>query len=217
MHKMQGKDVIVQLSKSLLDPGKAKLLHLTALIEGLKGDLDLADVPECSRPQVLQSIYVSTGCDYVSYFAGIGKCSFLSTFYQYAGFIAAGTPPWPHGSLGEISPDLSDQHSLCSFLRLVGCSYFKKNASAFEQKTPVALYNSVKEPDELETHKKWLDAIRRRVWMRADLKRHNVPSYDALKLHWHRSLWVLGLWHSATGNDIELPGICHYANGWARG
>ena len=202
MEKMPGKDIVVQLSRSLLDPAKAKLLHLTALVASLNGDPDLADIPMCNRPQALQSVFVSTGCDYVSYFAGIGKCSFLKTFFQYASFIAGGPPMHPPGSLGFILP----QDSFCSFVRLVGCAYFMKNASAFEHCTPVALFNAAKQADNSERHKSWLDMIRRRVWMRADLERNNLPTLDALKLHWRRSLWVLGLWHSATGNDIELPG-----------
>ena len=30
---------------------------------------------------------------------------------------------------------------------------------------------------------------------------------EALQLHWHRCLWVLGLWHASTDEiDIDLPG-----------
>ena len=32
-------------------------------------------------PQALQSLYVCTGCDYVSFFVGMGKASF---FYQHS-------------------------------------------------------------------------------------------------------------------------------------
>ena len=46
--------------------------------------------------------------------------------------------------------------------------------------------------------KEWLDIIQRRVWMKADLESHNVPTTDALRLHWHKCLWVLELWHLAT-------------------
>ena len=46
--------------------------------------------------------------------------------------------------------------------------------------------------------KEWLDIIQRRVWMKADLENHNVPTTDALRLHWHKCLWVLELCHLAT-------------------
>ena len=53
---------------------------------------------------------------------------------------------------------------------------------------------------------KWLAAIRRTVWLRADSDSGNVPTMEALQLHWHRCLWVLGLWHASTDNEIDLPG-----------
>ncbi len=77
----------------------------------------------------------------------------------------------------------------------------------FEHVSPVALYNSVSTTtDILETHTKWLDAIRNGVWLRADCEANNVPTVEALTFHWHRCLWVLGLWNSSTENEIQLPG-----------
>ena len=43
--------------------------------------------------------YVSMGCDYNPFFAGIGKGSFLRAFYMYAEFISA------DGSLSDLSND----------------------------------------------------------------------------------------------------------------
>ncbi len=59
--------------------------------------------------------------------------------------------------------------------------------------------------DILETHTKWLDAIRNGVWLRADSEANNVPTVKAL-FHWHRCLWILRLWNSSTENEIQLPG-----------
>ena len=44
------------------------------------------------------------------------------------------------------------------------------------------------------------------MWERADTEDKTMPSTEALKLHWNRSLWVLEMWHQATSNDIDLPG-----------
>lgn len=90
----------------------------------------------------------------------------------------------------------------------MGCAYFRSHASAFEFTSPVALYNSVNVigSDTYDTHKKWLTLIRKAVWLRADMETQNMPSVEALKLHWCRCLWILGLWHSSTENDIDLPG-----------
>lgn len=59
----------------------------------------------------------------------------------------------------------------------------------------------------------WLKCIRDIVWQRADSEDHTMPSIEALKLHWKRSLWVILMWNVATQNDIELP-MSEY--GWER-
>lgn len=205
VHLMPDRQIIVQLSKSLTS--SPKLLHLNALIQALESDPDLSKVPTSMRPQALQSLYVCTGCDYISFFVGIGKCSFLSAFFQYASFITSGLQP--SGSIGSISLNRRD-HSLFSFLRLVGCAYFRLHVSAFEHTSPVSLYNSLGNTHDLwDIHARWLTLIRNGVWLRADSESQNVPTAEALQLHWFRCLWVLGLWHSSTGNEVELPGILY--------
>jgi len=72
-------------------------------------------------------------------FTGIGQANFMSTFFQYASFIAGGIDP--PGSIGEFSLD-TQSPSMLSFLRLVGCAYLKKHPSAFELQTPEELFHS---------------------------------------------------------------------------
>ena len=36
---------------------------------------------------MLQTLFICTGCDYVSYFAGIGKSTLLKVFFQHASFV----------------------------------------------------------------------------------------------------------------------------------
>ena len=199
---MPGKEIVVQLSKSLTS--STKILNLNVLVEALERDPDLSQIPTSFRPQALQTLYVCTGCDYISFFTGIGKCSFLTTFFQYASFIGSGVQP--KGSIGDISLHCSDQ-SLFSFMRLVGCAYFRIHVSAFEYGTPVTLYNSLEDTQDIwDTHTQWLALIRNGAWLRADNESQNVPTAEALQLHWHRCLWVLGLWHSSSENEVELPG-----------
>ena len=83
---------------------RARYLHMTNMLSALSKDPDLSEIHIQSRPQVLQSIYVATGCDYTSFFNGLGKVTFLATFFQHAAFIAGrNSPP---GSMGEMSMDL---------------------------------------------------------------------------------------------------------------
>ena len=204
MNMMPGRHIIVQLSKSL--SVSAKLLDLNSLVLALERDPDLSTVEVGNRPQALQTLYICTGCDYTSFFVGLGKCNFLTTYFKYASFISSGSHPHPSGSIGCISLDHND-HSLYSFLRLVGCAYFRLHASVFEHTSPVSLFNSMdSDADPAEKHSKFLTEIRNGVWLRADSEAQNLPTMEALQFHWYRCLWVLGLWHSSTENEIELPG-----------
>ena len=115
---LQECDVIIQLSKYTDD--RARYLHMTNMITALTKDPDLSEIHIQTRPQVLQSIYVATGCDYTSFFNGLGKVTFLATFFQHAAFIAGrNSPP---GTIGEMSLDLQSNAKF-SFLRLIGCAY----------------------------------------------------------------------------------------------
>ena len=192
--------IIVQLSKD--HTHGARFLCLNTLLDALSNDPDLADILPNLRPQAMQSLYISTGCDYVSFFTGIGKASFLSTFFQHASFIAGGREP--PGSIGEFSLD-AQSPGMLSFLRLVGCAYFRKHSSAFELHTPEALFHSTEGTTMTERHEKWLSNIRRTVWQRADSESHNMPSTEALKLHWKRAVWIVAMWHSSTANELDLP------------
>ena len=199
---MPSSDIIVQLSKP--SDKESRFIHMNSLIQALENDPDLSELPPSILPQILQSVYVATGCDYTSFFCGLGKASFLSTLFQYATFIALGVDP--PGSLGIVSLD-RDSPSLYSFLRLVGCAYFRKHTSLFSPMTPLTLFHSISDPkDTWDHHDKWLGIIRSKVQLCVDTERQRLPSTQALQLHWERCLWVLGMWHSATQNDIDLPG-----------
>ena len=101
-------DVFVQLSKSPTDT--AKFIHQNGLIQALASDPDLASVPTNEQAQALQTLYVCTGCDYISFFQGIGKVSFLQTFFQNAKFIL-GDPTLP-GTIGHVTT-IHDNPEVC--------------------------------------------------------------------------------------------------------
>ena len=100
----------------------------------------------------MQQVYIVTGCDYVSYFSGIGKATFLNCFYQHADFILA------NEDISMTCTSTSTQGFL-SLIRLIGTVYLKKNlatgVSKLSFETPVQLYNSVIAEDEEKKHKLW--------------------------------------------------------------
>ena len=130
-------------------------------------------------------VYVATGCDYISYFKGIGKV-FLNVLYQHATFITAGLDP--AGSLADITME-NTQMGLLAFVRLVGCAYFKKHLTRFRLDTPEAIFRSIR-ADSQEKHRQWLDLIRNTVWEKTADESHYVPSYEALGFHWKCCTWV---------------------------
>ena len=102
-----------------IDFSEAKLcdhvyIQLTrgSLNHAVQNDPDLMSIGPNIQLQVLQTLYVVTGCDYVSFFKG-----FLNTFFQHASFISSGDPP---GTLSEVH----SEEVFLSFLPLVGTVYF---------------------------------------------------------------------------------------------
>ena len=79
--------MVVQVNK--YSARELRLLSLGSLIKALQNDPDLGR-SSSDPPQILQSIYVATGCDYISFFSEIGKATFLRYFHQYAHCITAG-------------------------------------------------------------------------------------------------------------------------------
>ena len=141
----------------------------------------------------------------------MGKASFLSTFFQYASFIASGDPP---SSIGEVSLD-KESLSIFSFIRLVGCAYFKSYASTFEHPTPVIYSNPSSTWDH---HTKWLARIRKTVWLRED-----SDSTCLQKMRWIYQVHVCVHALVTTPVTCTIITLCHkYANialtgyGWSR-
>ena len=46
-----------------------------------------------ARCVTLQSLFICSGCDYISYFKSIGKATFLNNFFQHAAFICGQDMP----------------------------------------------------------------------------------------------------------------------------
>ena len=103
-----------------------------------------------------------------------------------------------------------------SFLRLVGCVYFRKHKAVFLPSfpTPTTLFNSLfidgQEPP--AHHSAWLDLIREKIWSRIKYEDEMVPSYEALLRHWQRSCWVASVWSQSTSNHITYPPL--HNHGW---
>ena len=70
-------DIYVQLNRE-----GSKYMHLSSLPDTECNDRELGTISDSRLLQCLQTLYVITGCDYTSFFHGIGKVAFLKTFYR---------------------------------------------------------------------------------------------------------------------------------------
>ena len=206
--------ILVQVSKLDKD---LKLLDLTILIDALKRDPALVGLAEEHIPQIMQTLFAATGCDYVSFFAGIGKSTFLKVFFEYVTFIMGDKTPPPFSTM-VTSDNMKQeaQDSVLAFIRLVGCAYFKKHLNAFFGKTPESTFNTFADAASIrDQHINWLDSIRQGIWDRISQESETIPSFAALELHWQRSCWVVHMWQQATSNDAVLAKLD--GHGWVKG
>ena len=206
--------ILVQISKLDKD---LKLLDLTILINALKRDPALVGLAEEHIPQIMQTLFAATGCDYVSFFAGIGKSTFLKVFFEYVTFIMGDKTPPPFSTM--VTSDNMEQEaqdSVLAFIRLVGCAYFKKHLNAFFGKTPESTFNTFADAASIrDQHINWPDSIRQGIWDRISQESETIPSFAALELHWQRSCWVVHMWQQATSNDAVLAKLD--GHGWVKG
>ena len=208
----QEKQVIVQISA--INSRELQLLHLNHLILAMRNDPDLANVDATILPSVLQTLFVTTGCDYTSFFSGIGKATFLRYFFQYASFIT-GNDSNIKGTLADTALKMQTcSQGFLAFLRLIGTTYFKKHASGFDTNSPVSHFNKFSESshDQLQQHSAWLNDIRQNIWDRITFENEIIPSTDALWRHWKRSCWIIDMWRQADKNNMVLQPL--NSHGW---
>lgn len=142
-------------------------LHLSALLTAFTNDPDLSSLSATLVPQIFQTIFVASGCDYISFFSGIGKATFLRYFFQYAEFITSGRNNTP-GTLANVNLDNgSFESGFLAFLRLIGVVYMKKHGSGFTTTPPAYFnqFNAVKQTPQ-KHHEVWLHNIRQCIWDR---------------------------------------------------
>ena len=208
-------EVVVKLSP--FTSLENRYLDMQALIKAFVDDPDLAPIPNSLSPAVIQMLFVCTGCDFISFFNGLGKASFLATLFEYSEFICSNSTQTPGtqtpGTLADTDPY---SNGILSFFRLVGCAYFRKHKAAFlpTYPTPMSLFNSLAKDNQthLDHHSAWLSFLRERVWSRIKYEEEMIPPDDALLRHWQRSCWVVAVWKQATQNQITYPPL--QGNGW---
>ena len=135
----EGKNILLEINT--VGSQQKRILSLSNLKQDLMNDPDLCSLPGELLPQIFQTLYIVTGCDYTSFFSGIGKSTFMKYFFQFAEFITSGTAV--PGTLADCSLQ-SDafKTGFLAFLRLIGTVYYKKYSLAFTAPTPHSHFTS---------------------------------------------------------------------------
>ena len=94
-----------------------RYLDVNKCINALHSDTDLSQVPPEEHAYLVQAVYILTGCDYISYFKGIGKVFSLNVLFQHATFITGGLDP--PGSLAQLTSPENSHMGFLAFVRLV--------------------------------------------------------------------------------------------------
>ena len=63
------------------------IVDVDKLLDSIKRDPDLATIPEEDSASAITATYVASGCDYTSFFAGVGKRTFFKSLFRHGGFI----------------------------------------------------------------------------------------------------------------------------------
>ena len=85
------KQYIVQLN--VTHSAEKRYLNLNIHLIALSNDPDLAYVLRNYLGITLQTVFICTGCDYISYFKSVGKLTILNNFFHYAEFICGSGKP----------------------------------------------------------------------------------------------------------------------------
>ena len=164
-------------------------------------------------PQIMQTVYIASGCDFTSFFKYHGKVTFFNTFVSNAQFICG---QQYEGSLHHTSEDYLT--GLLAWYRLVGCVYFKDACTAFLDQVPTNspsdLFRAMYDDSEssITNHCRWLNKIRTAVPYRVPSEEYYLPSNDAVTYHWKRVCWVSQVWAQSDKPHIVFPDVEEW--GW---
>lgn len=167
-------------------------------------DPDFANITPTILTQVLQTLFVCTGCDYTSLLSQIGKTTFLRCFFQYGTFI---TGRGSQGTLADI--DLEGEiynNGFLAFLRLIGKVYFERYSTGFGTPSPANHFLTFSHIHSTmqQQHNDWLEDIRQNIADRITFDNNMIPSNKALYYHWKRSCRVLHMWKQVDRNTMVL-------------
>ncbi|CAG2187243.1 unnamed protein product [Mytilus edulis] len=132
---LKNKTIFIQLKDNKFEK---KFLDMNALSCEIATDLLLQNIQHLHK--CLQTLFILSGCDYLSFFRGFTNRIVFDNFRKHCHFITGTEFP---GSLSENTPN-----GLLAFYRLIGTLYFLKHRTAFPENisSPKKPFHSSKIP-----------------------------------------------------------------------
>lgn len=216
------KQAYVQISRS--SPGEANrpgIVNVNQLVDAIRLHPDLESIEESRRVECLVSLFVFTGCDFVSFFNGISKTTFLKNLHQEAHFICGTTghtlADWDvpirsssaemlkavtkaETSKGALAAPPELQPVWGAFLRNIGVGYYLRYKARLDEATAPRSFTKTTGGGDLLSStalEAWLDGLRDATWTASAGEEGNVPSIGALFFHFMRAVLVLRIWNTA--------------------
>ncbi len=208
MNHFTGKQVFIQYK----DKPDLSFVHMNALQTSLLNDSDLEPITLGDRAKIIQTVYIQSGCDCVSYFAKQGKSKFYRALSLHAAFITGASDSNIRGSLAHTDPR-NCELGLLAFYRLIGTVYFMANRSCLSKyNKPDDILNQFNDHPILDQHHKFLQVIREAT-SNGVYEDDLLPSNEALKFHWLRACWVGCVWGRSTEWEFDYPSLADF--GWS--
>ncbi len=104
-------EVIIQLNPVAQE---TKFLQLKQLTDSILKDPDMASIISEHRNRIMQTLFIVSGCDYISWIRSIGKSTMLDVFFQHSNFINGSQM---RGCLSNTYPG-NNMEGFLSFIRL---------------------------------------------------------------------------------------------------
>ena len=220
----QNKNVFIQLQLSATYDNDDKYIHVNGLLNALQNDHEFHSVPKHVIPYFIMLFFICSGCDFTSSFYGFGKSTFMDLCFKNSEFIYKNKINEQVCNLFDPttvnsfrSCDLCTQNTfcnscivrlesyICGLSRAVGSVYFTKVKNAlnehFSHKFMKSQYNI--KHSTMKNHESFLAAIRTANYNSATYENTCLPSFDALKYHFFRVLYIYLLWLSAGKSGIH--------------
>ena len=179
------KNVWIQTKKH---PYESEYVNIQQIVEKVSSNLHLNEMSLNKIGNLLQILFIVTGCDYVSYFKNHPKTPMYNCFFDNINFICKSTGQLCTITLDETSCD-SYEHGFISFGYLIGCVYFKGCANCYIKEIPDRSAHSlfkhvnkdVSDINNESAFRSWLDEIRKATIKTKKSEEFYLPSYECLK------------------------------------